>query len=580
MAEAARSRWWRSMFAIIAVLAVAGLAACSEDSPTVERSALTWSQLRNSTYQSVVTPGSSLTLTDGTLAEPTGEGSVPAARLADVGAFGELDQGSSIDSVVFLLEPTGPDAWTTSVAAVLNDDGQPSPAAPQLLGDNVLIRTAEIVDRQLTIRYRPLMPSSEEEGKASEVTRTYTLSDGALGLVDENAEAVAIDPPLSFRYVPEVLASPEGELITIDRALAAREIAPFVVQAEQGQRLEISIEAPFDSAILSIQGLSDEVQLVGRSAYTTAYSEDISVTQSYSVNVISVAGASTDIQIAFNLTPAQASSGEAPLPVSAPETVEDLALAVPRSAQSSVAAPGETLSALSSDAAVYIQQREPARGIAVVTARDGILYSENGDEQLETASVIKVVVMTCVMARAEQQGRYVNEWELSLMWPMITYSDNDATDVLWNDLGGGPGVAACLESLEVTGITPYDGPYWGTSTASATGFATLMARLAFGELVNPVHRAAALALLTSVIEEQRWGVPAGADESGAEVVGVKNGWYPDDDGWRVNSVGFISPLDANTEPYAIAVMTNYQSTQEYGIETIEGLALPVYEVLR
>jgi hypothetical protein len=141
------------------------------------------------------------------------------------------------------------------------------------------------------------------------------------------------------------------------------------------------------------------------------------------------------------------------------------------------------------------------------------------------------------MARAEAQGRYVDEWELSLMWPMITYSDNDATDALWSDLGGEPGVAACLDALGVTGITPYDGPYWGTSTASATGMAALMARLAFGEIVSPVHRAAALALLVSVVPEQRWGVPAGADESGLEIVGVKDGWYPDDAGWRVNSVG-------------------------------------------
>jgi hypothetical protein len=110
--------------------------------------------------------------------------------------------------------------------------------------------------------------------------------------------------------------------------------------------------------------------------------------------------------------------------------------------------------------------------------------------------------------------------------------------------------------------------------------ADLMARLAYGEIVNPAHRAVALALLTSVTPEQRWGVPAGADDSGREIVGVKDGWYPDEAGWRVNSVGFISPIEPGAEPYAIAVMTNFQSTQEAGIETIEGAALPVYQALR
>jgi hypothetical protein len=90
----------------------------------------------------------------------------------------------------------------------------------------------------------------------------------------------------------------------------------------------------------------------------------------------------------------------------------------------------------------------------------------------------------------------------------------------------------------------------------------------------------ALELLTNVIVGQTWGVPAGAAQSGDEIVGVKDGWYPDDDGWRVNSVGFISPLSPGAPPYAIAVMTNYQSSMEYGIETIEGLAAPVYAALR
>jgi hypothetical protein len=188
--------------------------------------------------------------------------------------------------------------------------------------------------------------------------------------------------------------------------------------------------------------------------------------------------------------------------------------------------------------------------------------------------------MTCVMSRAEEQGRLVNEWELSLMWPMITESNNDATDALWTDLGGGPGVAACLDSLGVGGITPYNGPYWGTSTASARGMATLIARLAYGDIVNAEHRAAALVMLTSVIPGQRWGVPAGADASGEEIVGVKDGWYPDEDGWRVNSIGFISPLASGQEPYAIAVMTNQQATEEYVIETIEGLAEPVWNDIR
>jgi hypothetical protein len=110
--------------------------------------------------------------------------------------------------------------------------------------------------------------------------------------------------------------------------------------------------------------------------------------------------------------------------------------------------------------------------------------------------------------------------------------------------------------------------------------ATLMARIAYGDIVNAEHRAAALSMLVSVVAGQRWGVAAGADTSGDEIVGVKDGWYPDEDGWRVNSVGFISPLSPDEEPYTIAVMTNRQTTQEYGIATIEGVAEPVWTDVR
>jgi hypothetical protein len=334
-----------------------------------------------------------------------------------------------------------------------------------------------------------------------------------------------------------------------------------------------------DSAVLSIQGLTDESQVVPFRDYSSTFVGEFASTQDYSVLVVSVLGSNQDIAIGYELAGPPAPT-PTPAPMRPPQTPGELAATVPHLFDGTPALGDSALGDISSTAATFIPGRAPLRGIAVVVPGDGAAYLENADEQMETASVIKVVVMTCVMSVAEQQGRPVSDWELSMMWPMITQSNNDATDALWSDLGGGPGVAACLERLGVGGITPYNGPYWGTSTASAKGIATLMARLAYGDIVNAEHRAAALGMLVSVIPSQRWGVPAGADSSGDEIVGVKDGWYPDDDGWRVNSVGFISPLTFGATPYAIAVMTNRQSTQEYGIATIEGLAEPVWNDIR
>ena len=185
--------------------------------------------------------------------------------------------------------------------------------------------------------------------------------------------------------------------------------------------------------------------LLSQSTYATSLDVALPATQSYSIRLTSVSGEELAASLSYELTPADAAAAATPLPVPTPASPGELALMVPNEAAAQTGAPAAQLASLSTQAQEYIGTRDPARGIAVVTYGEGVLYAENGDEQLETASVIKVVVMTCVMHRAEQQGRLVDEWELSLMWPMITYSDNDATDALWNDLGGGPGVAACLE---------------------------------------------------------------------------------------------------------------------------------------
>jgi hypothetical protein len=163
---------------------------------------------------------------------------------------------------------------------------------------------------------------------------------------------------------------------------------------------------------------------------------------------------------------------------------------------------------------------------------------------------------------------------------MITISDNDSTTKLWDQLGGGRALASYLASIGATDIKPYDGPFWGTSTASARSLAVVLARAAFGNLLGAEHRALFLSLLQGVIPSQRWGISAGAEVDAATVpvVGIKDGWYPAEVGWRVNSLGFI--VDGSGQPfYTIAVLTNRQPSWEYGIRTIEGAAQQINSLL-
>ena len=74
--------------------------------------------------------------------------------LAPVGAFGEIDGGNTIDSAVFLVEATGAQTWTTSLVAVLNNDGQPDTSAIAALGDDLFVRGVSIDAGEITVSTR------------------------------------------------------------------------------------------------------------------------------------------------------------------------------------------------------------------------------------------------------------------------------------------------------------------------------------------------------------------------------------------------------------------------------------------
>jgi hypothetical protein len=50
---------------------------------------------------------------------------------------------------------------------------------------------------------------------------------------------------------------------------------------------------------------------------------------------------------------------------------------------------------------------------------------------------------------------------------------------------------------------------------------------------------------------------------------LKNGWYPEAEGWRLNSAGIIVSPGAQ---YVLTILTDSSPTMESGIELIERLA--------
>ncbi|MFQ5473532.1 MAG: serine hydrolase, partial [Dehalococcoidia bacterium] len=210
-------------------------------------------------------------------------------------------------------------------------------------------------------------------------------------------------------------------------------------------------------------------------------------------------------------------------------------------------------------------------GVAVVVLDERVTYVHNGGALFPMASVAKVPIMLTMLDQVDRIGRVLSEHEVTLIRQMITLSDNVAAYALWEAVGGAGAVTQYLRSIGVDGLK-LNPQYWGETLASAADVAEMLALLADGEILEEPRRSFALELMAEVDGSQDWGVSAGpASDPAAGTIGVKNGWYPAPDGWRVNSTGFVVSNDSQLE-YTVAILTSGQRSLDDGIETIEALS--------
>ena len=117
--------------------------------------------------------------------------------------------------------------------------------------------------------------------------------------------------------------------------------------------------------------------------------------------------------------------------------------------------------------------------------------------------------------------------------------------------------------------------YWGLTQVTARD-EMLLPKLLTAE--NPVlgnsSRSYELGLMAKVVDWQAWGVAAGTPSD--VTWHVKNGWLLDDSGWHINSIGAFT--GAGRE-YMIAVLTDGNPSEQYGIDTIENVARLVQQDL-
>jgi hypothetical protein len=231
----------------------------------------------------------------------------------------------------------------------------------------------------------------------------------------------------------------------------------------------------------------------------------------------------------------------------------------------------------------YVRGRGGTVTAAVYDMRTGQTWTLGGARPQTEASVVKLGILETLLAR-DPGGLPAADQPLASQ--MIEDSDNDAATSLWYAAGGATGIGAYDSAAGLGHTTPsscvrcagFAWPGWGLTTTTPADQLRLLRQLVGpGTLLSSSARTYALSLLKNVTADQRWGVTGGVPAG--VTVALKNGWLPLDAAgtdWQINSVGWVS---GRGRDYLIAVLTTGNSSEQYGIDTINGLSALVWNSL-
>ena len=232
----------------------------------------------------------------------------------------------------------------------------------------------------------------------------------------------------------------------------------------------------------------------------------------------------------------------------------------------------------------YLAGRSGTVLAAVYDVRTGQSWRLGDGPAQDEASVVKVDILETLLSASDGTG--LSSDDQGLAEQMIEDSDNDAATSLWDTAGGTAGLAAYNDRVGLTRTTPsacvvcvdFPWPGWGLTTTVPYDQITLLKQLIKpGPLLTAAERQYALSLLENVTPDQAWGVSGGVPAG--VTVALKNGWLPlndDNTDWQINSEGWVS---GDGRDYLISVLTTGNPTEQYGINTINGLSSLIWAAL-
>jgi hypothetical protein len=205
----------------------------------------------------------------------------------------------------------------------------------------------------------------------------------------------------------------------------------------------------------------------------------------------------------------------------------------------------------------YIRGRQGDIAFAIRTATS--FYGYRPDHMEWSASVLKAMLLVAYLDRPSVAGRSLNAGDRDLLSPMITWSDNDAADVV-DEIVGASGLQNLARRVGMTHFVAAE-PIWGESEITARDQTRFF--LNIDRYVVARHRAYALHLLESIVPSERWGIGQVAPK-GWQLY-FKGGWGSGT-GLIDNQVALLT---RGCSRISIAVLTMHDGSHAYGKQTLK-----------
>jgi hypothetical protein len=209
-------------------------------------------------------------------------------------------------------------------------------------------------------------------------------------------------------------------------------------------------------------------------------------------------------------------------------------------------------------AIAYAERRAGDISFAVRTPHSFDGY--RADEVDPSASLLKAMLLVAYLDRPQIRAAPLRAFDLSLLAPMITRSDNDAAGTVLGIVGASA-VYAVAAAAHMTAFA-LESP-WGLSHVTARDETKLF--LHIDDLVAPAHRWYAMHLLASITASQRWGI--------GEI--APRGWRLYFKGGWGSGTGRIDHqtalLTRGCARLSVSVLTLGDGTHAYGEETLRGI---------